>query len=56
MPLYPRNVASQGVRPTPSPSIVFTFGFIVETIKEFGVRHIITVSLNVQILKTKIKM
>jgi hypothetical protein len=34
MPLYPQSVASEGARPTPSPSIVFTFGFVVESIKE----------------------
>jgi len=27
---------SQGARLTPSPSVVFTFGFVVESIKELG--------------------
>jgi len=36
MPFYPRNVVNQRARPTHSPSIVFTFGFVVESIKELG--------------------
>jgi hypothetical protein len=36
MLLYLRSVTSQGHAPTPSPSNVFTFGLVVESIKEFG--------------------
>jgi hypothetical protein len=36
MPFYPRNATSQGAGSTPSPSIVFTFGLGVESIKELG--------------------
>jgi hypothetical protein len=36
MPFYPRNVASQGMRPTPSPFVVFIFRLVVDSIKELG--------------------
>jgi hypothetical protein len=35
-PFYPWNVVSQGAHLTPSPSIVFIFGFVIESIKELG--------------------
>jgi len=34
MTLYPQNATSKGTCPTPSPSVVFTFGFTIESIKE----------------------
>jgi hypothetical protein len=36
MPLYPKVLQVRERAPTPSPSIVFTFGFIIESIKELG--------------------
>jgi hypothetical protein len=35
MPLYPRNVMSQGMYPIPYPSVVFTFKLTIKSIKEF---------------------
>jgi hypothetical protein len=35
MPFYPKVLRVRECAPTPSLSIVFTFGFIVESIKEF---------------------
>jgi hypothetical protein len=36
MPLYSRNVVSQGACPTASHSIVFIFGLVVESMKELA--------------------
>jgi len=35
-PFTPKVLQARELAPTPSPSIVFTFGFIVESIKELG--------------------
>jgi len=40
MPLYPEMLQTKERTSTPYPSFVFTFGFVVESIKEFGVHHI----------------
>jgi hypothetical protein len=39
MPLYPRNAASQGVRPNSFSFHYLAFGLVVGSIKSFGVRH-----------------
>jgi hypothetical protein len=36
MRLYPQNATSREHAPTPSPSVVFTFGLTIESIKELG--------------------
>jgi hypothetical protein len=36
MPFYLRSAVGQGSHPIPSPSVVFIFGLVVESIKELG--------------------
>jgi hypothetical protein len=36
MPLYSQSAARHGVHPIPFPFVIFTFGLVVESIKELG--------------------
>jgi len=36
MPFYPKVLRAKKRAPTPSPFVVFTFGLIIESIKELG--------------------
>jgi hypothetical protein len=41
-PSTPEVLRAKEHAPTPSPSVVFTFGLFIKSIKELGVRHIVS--------------